>query len=201
MENIMSFSYKFAKGISFILIVVSLVVFVGSTLFLVFSSSDGFRTPEFGEVLQSDLGVSRLNNNDYSGTEERRKIEKEYGDQVLNIVKINKLPDKKYNNIIRGLVKLDENYQSDFVNGLERFLDDASVSGKENKVDYNIETVMNEYIQAFEYAMNREVHSKAENEMKQLQILGVMGVSLLLFIIIIIIPVLIKIEENTRRQG
>ena len=199
LENIINLSYRMAKGISFFLLVVSFLVFVSSALFLVLSYGDEFLTPEFNEVLESNLEVNK--NNDYSETEKRREIEKEFGDQILKIVKKNNLPDRKYDNIIRGLAKLGANYQSDFIDGLEVFLDDASDYKTNKNVNYNAGKVMNKYIGAFENAMNREVHLKLENKETRLKLLGVMGVTLLMFIMIMIIPLLLKIEENTRQKG
>jgi predicted PurR-regulated permease PerM len=196
--------FSVAKVISAVIVTICLVVAIFSGFGLIFGGGKSFETPEFSslkEVIETRKTQQAYTNN-YKDLETKRKIEKEYGDDIEGIVKKYNLPSDAYNIFIKKLINMKEEYRDKFVEGLEDFLDDAQDyiedKGKESKI--TIIDAANYYLSSFDNEIQTVEMSKASAQAGKITLLAILGGSLLIMLGFLLIPLLIQIEKNTRKQ-
>ena len=196
--------FSVAKIISAAIVTICLIVAIFSGFGLIFGGGKSFETPEFSSLKEAieTRRTQQTYTNNYNDLEIKRRIEKEYGDDIEEIVKKYNLPSNAYNVFINKLINMKEEYRDKFVEGLEDFLDDAQDyiedKGKESKI--TITDAANYYLSAFDNEIQTVEMSKASASAEKITLLAVLGGSLLIMLGFLLIPLLIQIEKNTRKQ-
>ena len=196
--------FNAAKFISAGIMGVCLFVIIGALIYLLIGGSTSISVPDFDdlrETIEQSPKSSSTSSSDYSNLEKKKEIESEYGDDILDIMKTYKFNDEAYDGIIELLMDIDDEYRGKFVDGLEDFLDDAhdyiTDKGKDAKI--KIGDAANAYIAMFQNEIKRAHIAQLESKFQKKIALAVIGVALLVMLAFMLIPLLIQIEQNTRR--
>jgi hypothetical protein len=181
--------------------VIFFLVFVGSTIFYLTSFNSSFEKPEFNANLFEENKSSDNKNHDFSKVDERRRIQDKFDKEIKKVISLGGFSNEAYDLLFEILVEYPEEYRGAYINGLYDYLEDGKKYAEKNKSKFDGFELFNSYSSMF-YAETERV--KFENEstkMNKLIVIGVIAVSMLLYIVFLLIPILIKIEENTRKKS
>jgi predicted Zn finger-like uncharacterized protein len=198
LNKFLFFSFKIGKYISAFCIVAFFMVFLGSLIFYFVSFGDSFEHPKF-ETFVSYIEATDSNKKpDFSQIDKRKEVEDKYGGRIKKIVRYG-FSEESYDIFLNRLVNYPAEYRKAYVNGLDDFLSDG-LHYKEKRKNNNIDIVKLSiaYKEAFDEEIRNAKISKSMNSTKKFIVLGVIVVSMLLYILFLVIPILIKLEENTR---
>ncbi len=159
----------------------------------------GFRQPEFEDVrpLLEDRGKS-YSSHDFSEIDRKRKMENTYGDTIKKMIVAYGFSEGNYEVMMKWILAVPDEYQKKFVHGMEDFLKDTEKwARKNNEKDMDYAQFTNQYKEMFFNALREMKEKNQEISQRKMVILGSIAASLVLFIIFLIIPILIKIEENS----
>lgn len=215
MNKFLSFSFKFGKVFAVITLIVLLITMVCSGIFLLKFDCQKVNTPSFETVrvqIESANSSGSYNSEGYVPDKvlAKERAEKKFRVRIEKMIFENQLKPFAYDKILSNIAECDEKYQNDYVKGLEKFVKEAFDYAKaKNKVNMNNINSQKEFLsgalEAYQEMYEREldrIASEREDLVQQKLIAGgVLLVSLLLFIVCLLIPLLIKIEENTRKTS
>ncbi|MDR0674514.1 MAG: zinc ribbon domain-containing protein [Zoogloeaceae bacterium] len=166
-----------------------------------------FDTPEFSvEVLAKDRVSRRLWDTggiDRDAEQEKLKVTNKYGEKILAVVKEYNLLTTKTDHVIEWLIsEVPEERREDFILGWERFLS-AGVAHlkKTEKLQTNDKSTdrLTEIFRAqFQGALNQMSIAESADQAKRPMAFGMAIALALLFSVAMIVPVLVRIEHNTR---
>jgi len=199
--------FAFSRVIAALIVFLCVLVVAGGIAYFLISGSKGVSTPDFDEVIETEQMIRELgremDKTDYKEISERRAVEKKYGDDIQEIVKEYGLTKAAYDIYVRQLLGLDEQYRSHFMKGLKRFMKDGNsyIKKQGDKTDIDIADVANQYDEMFESAIAKSEMSKIESKAKRMGSLIAIGSALSAMILFLIIPLLLQIELNTRRES
>ncbi|MDR2626212.1 MAG: zinc ribbon domain-containing protein [Zoogloeaceae bacterium] len=205
MKNIL---LSVAKWVSLVLAGLALLGCVLS-LFVVLKTfgPTGFDTPEFSEdILTKDRTSRRLWDTgtiDREAEQEKLKVTNKYGEKILAIIKEHNLLTTKTDHVIEWLIdEVPEDRRDDFVSGWQEFLADGvaylkkaeKFQANDKSTDYLTEIFRTQ----FRDALNQVSVAETLEQAKRLTAFGVAVALALLFSVAMIVPVLVRIEHNTR---
>ncbi|MDR0736125.1 MAG: zinc ribbon domain-containing protein [Zoogloeaceae bacterium] len=166
-----------------------------------------FDTPVFSEdVLTRDRASRRLwdmGTIDREAEQEKLKVTNRYGEKILAVIKEHNLLTTKTDHVIEWLVsEVPEDRREDFVSGWERFLA-AGVAHlkKAEKLqpnDKSTDRLTEIFRFQFRDALNQVSAAEAAAQAKRPMAFGITIALALLFSVAMIVPVLVRIEHNTR---
>ena len=192
------FGKTFAGGLAVIFL---LGILVSAIVFLV-NLRSSIDIPTYEDL------VTESGDNAGSGSEgtagqldERRDVEKRFGDDLAALVKKHSLGNPTYDDLLVVVRQVEKEYRGDYVSGLEDVLSDAAKSKEKNagKAPTAIEVARN-YSTAFVQAEQKAMNSKTEAKISRWSALGSMLLCCFMLFMMLVIPALLKIEENTRRR-
>ena len=144
--------------------------------------------------------------------------EKEFGDQVKLILVNSKFDNSHYNEIISTIGELKPEYRKGYVDNLQNFIiegkkysEDKFRNESKNVSENIINSIIKQYKKDIESAsiisydnmyisqVNNIEIQKETNNITRLWLFGIMLSCILIFISFLIVPLLIRIEENTRK--
>jgi hypothetical protein len=201
-NKIMGFVFKIGKIVSAIFILLCALTIAILGLIYFFSGSGGVETPDFNELLEEQRDNSTSEKQSYSNLEDRREVEKKYGDKIQDIVKKNDLSEQAYDVFINKILSIPKKLRAQYVSGLEDFLSDAKkhIQKEGSNAKVSVIDAANIYNDLFEQAIANVKISKAEAAaLKSTMLIGI-GITFGAFILFLIIPVLLQIEINTRNK-
>ncbi len=163
---------------------------------------DHFKTPKFEANSENSRLMRKLGDGDdeMKQQEEKVRLNQKYGSELLEIIKENNVPEIKAEVMINVMLNLPEEKHSKFVSGWDPYLKDgiAYVKSKNEKLE-NVGMVLTEaYVNEFEKAIANEKHGEQELLIQRGVIAATMVSSIFLLILSVMLPVLLKIERNTR---
>lgn len=196
--------FSIAKIISAIVVSICLIIATFAGIGLLFGGGKSFETPEFfsfKEQLETQTTQYKYSRN-YEELNAKRKIEKEYGEDIKGIVKKFNLPSNAYDVLIKELINIKEEYRDEFIKGLEDYLEDAEdyIEKEGKKAKITIVDAVNQYLWEFEKEIQKVEMSQATASMQKVYSLSILGGSLLIMLGFLIVPLLIQIERNTRKE-
>ncbi|WP_051304511.1 zinc ribbon domain-containing protein [Chitinilyticum litopenaei] len=181
--------------------VLALLGFLGALVYVASRSGDAFKVPDFsqqqeeGELRQLD----RLQG-DVASQEIIVKLNTEYGEQILEIIKTHAVRGITTEQVIRMLVNIPENRRDQLLDGWDDFLAEGLQHyRKTGRASDNTADQLSEY---YFSRFSRNL-SETETTRQLAQAERISGVTLALgaliaFIVALLIPVLVQIERNTR---
>jgi len=192
----MNFLFRFGKTFAGILALVCLLCVFASLVVFACNLKTGLEIPKYEDIVNTAQEDSDKMLEDNSDLDESREIEKLYGDQVADLVKEAKMQKEDYDGIMAFIKKLKDDYRSRYVDGLENSLEKHFKS--DNKT-YSSNEIVNMYTDNFLQSLREyELQKKSSSTIKWYS-LGAVIVSCFMLFMMLIIPALIKIEENTRK--
>lgn len=193
--------------------IVSLIVLGGALILCLLASLNlcigvGINTPDFHDYQlsldQKILSAQKENNNLQINDNELKKLQVETEKKLVSILKeyeISKIA-KNLSSQITG--SLDKKYISSWIDGLERYLENAEVYYKNNqsnleKIDITKEnyflSCVAQYLEDFDFAKRKFDSTK---ELSSYANWGMFAACWLFLTLTFFLPVLLKIESNTR---
>ncbi len=198
-DTFMGWVFKFGKVISALFMFVCILTIIGSLLYWMFTGSGSVKVPEFeAEVEETSSGDS--DDKSKVSNAEFKQLRDEFGKKVDTIIEIASLDAKNdYNELINVLADINEDHRAIFLKGAISFLENAKDYAKDKKEKFNGDRALRKYGRKFASAVE---DAKIEQEMKKEKkgkALSVCAFALLGMILFMIIPLLLQIEENTRK--
>ncbi len=200
-NKFMTGMFKFGKIVSALFMLLCIVAMLGALLYCIFAGPDSLEVPEFKAV----SAAMENSGGDWSGDvvqkQEYRKVRDKFSKKIDAIVDLYRLNAKDdTDDLLNSLCEVPEEYRSDFVNGALSFGKDAKKYYAKNKPDYQVDDVdLARYTSLFSYALAEKKESEVESRMNRQAAWTVCGGAFLGLIMFLFLPLLIQIEENTRK--
>ena len=199
LDRFLQFNFRFGKIVAAGLAAIFLLGMVGSIVVFTINSAAPVQVPTF-ESIRPKPESNKSSGADYSDLDDRRAAEKRFGDEISSLIKTYHLSTESYDKIL-ALVSRLGSYQKDYVRGLERALADGKAFGEKNPSENSptSKQVVNRYSEAFTDAIEHAARQRSQAGTVRLTALGVAGACCLAAFIMIAIPAVLMIEQNTRR--
>ena len=194
--------FKFGKVIAALFSLLSILVMIGALIYYVFAGPSSVKVPDFEKPNATESGAK-----DEDGKVSNKlfkELRDKYGKKVDELIEICGLDAKDdYNRIIEVLAKFDtDDLRSLHIKGAIAYVKDFKAyadSQKEKLEPRDYLRSIDAFTDSFEKAIEAAEASKVVSSMKRSTALTVCGSALVGLILFLIIPLLIKIEENTRK--
>ncbi|THB65569.1 MAG: hypothetical protein D6E12_12345 [Desulfovibrio sp.] len=198
---------KYGKIIAFLLMLLFLTAIVVGVTRYFEVRPEAFRTPVY-EDYQPYLGITgeRAAQQDFSEIDTRIEIEEDYDNVIKSILMLGNFDSEYFFTIVDWMIRVPDHRRSRFIYGLEEFLTDYSESlaqdttlslTPEEKTEL-FTRMATTYKSIFYDLLDKESQGQSEATQRQTIALIFIGIALLLFMVALSIPVLLKIEENSR---
>ena len=132
--------------------------------------------------------------------DEKRKVQDKY-DKVIRKVISYGFKEEAYEMFLDDILRFEDAYRDDYIHGLERYLAKWSEDKKQKQNAPDLKTVIPLYDRMFAEKLQAVELAEQKAATSNYVILGFIGVSLVLYILFLLIPLMIKIEENTRAMA
>jgi hypothetical protein len=201
LDRFMGILFRFGKTFAGLLAVLCLLSVIASIGFFVWNLRTSMEIPTYTEI------ASMVSENDTDAPvsteslDERRAIEKKFGDRVVEIIKEHKFVQEDYDELIELIQDIEENNRSKYLNGLETALEDRNAAARNSKGEIlPVLHVARLFTAFFTEAEDGHSARKEEAKTKRYAALGAVFVSCFMLFMMLIIPALLRIEENTRKS-
>jgi hypothetical protein len=201
------FLFNFGKRISFLFVIACAVGFSIGVVKYFDAAPSKLEEPRF-EAFLPYLGVSgqRQEDQDFSTIDTKIAVENKYDSHMKRIVKDFNFNTEVYYTILDWLSHTPEHRRTRFINGLYNFLSDYKAwMQKSNKLPADTavasDTFMNmavKYKRIFVELLKKEEVRWTASYQERTTILLFVAFSLIFLVLFMIVPIVIKIEENTR---
>lgn len=194
--------FRFGKSFSGVLAVIFLIGILLSMLVFVFHLRSPIEVPTYSQIAASSADENGNEAVSDSGDlDDRRRVEKNFGDDLASLVKEYSLGQSMYDELLVLIRGIENDYRKDFVAGLEDALSDAADArkNKDSKSAISPNEVVEKYSEAFKEAEQMVLTSKAANSITRWSALGSVLLCCFMLFMMLVIPALLKIEENTRK--
>lgn len=191
--------FFFGKLFSALVMLGCCLVMVGSLLYYVFASGDSLEVPEYsaGKNLQSvdwEAGSKAT-------AREKDAVRSKYKSKILKLIEVAKLDHDDFEEYVDKLCDYDKEYRSDFIDGALDFVKSVKKwDAKENlPAMKSYKRTLEGYGRRFDSAVEDVKKSREDAAARKKAALGICGSTCLGLVLFLMLPLLIKIEENTRK--
>lgn len=197
--------FKFGKIVSALFMLLCIATMVLSLLYALFKGSESLKVPQFKDVVaavESDGGGQNSDAAKLARKQEYRKVRDRYSKQIDTIVDLYRLDAKDATDLlVQSLCdEVPEKFRDTFVKGAIAFGKDArkhyAKKGDGTQIDGDDADL---YRFLFNAAVEQAEESDAEARMNRQAAWTVCGGAFLGLILFLFLPLLIQIEENTRK--
>lgn len=200
LNRFLFFSFNIGKYISAFCIVLFFLVFIGSIIFYFTRFSTSFNKPKFNPNLFKENRAGETQNYDFSNVDERKRVRDKFDKKIKEVVNLG-FKEEAYNWFVDLLIDYPEKYRDAYISGLCEYLKDAKKDAAKNKSEYDVAKLFESYVSMFKSEIARVEFENNSAKIGKLIVLGIIVVSMLFYIVFLLIPILIKIEENTRLKS
>lgn len=196
LDRFMALLFRFGKAFAGVLALIFLLGILISAITFVLNIGTSLDVPDYESITTGSPGSSEGGR---SGLDERRALEKAYGDRIAEIIKEHQLEEAGYDGLIAVLSSVDEGNEEAYLDGLDRALGARAkaIARKDDGIP-SVSGLIGDYTDAFFEAEARSNNAAAEAKTtRRLALASVVGSCFMLFMMLII-PALLRIEENTR---
>lgn len=196
--------FKFGKVVSALFMLLCIATMALSALYALFKGSESLQVPDFNEVVatvDSKEGGHVSSMSDLAAKQEYRKVRDSYRKKIDEIVDLYRLDAKDdTDDLVKDICELPEKLRKTYVNGAIHFGTAAKkhFAKKDDGRQVN-EMTLRMYDALFGGAVEAAEESVAEAQAKRLVAWTVCGMAFLGLIMFMFLPLLIQIEENTRK--
>ena len=199
-DRFLVFNFRFGKVFAALMSAVFLLGFVASFAVFLLQSRTSLRVPTF-EDLQGESKHSSADAEDTSQLDDSRLVEKQFGDKLADIVKVYGIGTKSYKVLIGDVVDTPKEFRSDYVSGLENALKKAKQpSDKNPSGTLDPAETASGFRYAFKAAVVKSKFNKEASSVTRWIALAAAGGCCMATFLMLMIPALLRIEENTRKD-
>ena len=196
--------FFFGKIVAALFMFLCIITMAFSLLYYVFSGSSGVKVPDFDDVretLAAEEAMTNDNSGDMKSLKETNAVRKEFDSEITKLMEVCALPKEAYERYVRKLARMRPDMRDDYIDGAIDFAKAAkkNCERKDSKDKFDGEAVVGLYDQLFGSAIEAAESDDAETRIKKTAALSVCGGALIGLVLFLIIPLLIQIEENTRK--
>jgi predicted Zn finger-like uncharacterized protein len=195
------FSFKVGKFISAFSLVLFFLLFIGSVAYYFINQMHSFSPPDYEQARRyldkESQNAANTKNYSFAKVDEKRNVQDKYDKVIRKIISYG-LKEEAYEIFLDNIMRFEGAYQADYIQGLEKYLQNWSELNKQKQNSTDIITVIKLYERMFSEKLQASEMAKQQAAARNYVILGVIGASLVLYILFLLIPLMIKIEENTR---
>lgn len=172
---------------------------IGSLIYYVFAGPDSINVPDFDDYKKESLepqtrmsnGATKVSNKEF------KELRDDFGSKVDDLIEICGLDAKEhYNAIIETLAEIETDYRNAFIKGAISFAKDYKSDYKDK---FDGRECFGKYVECFNMEYAKAKQSEAESSQNRPVALMVCVGALVGLIQFLFIPLLIQIEENTRK--
>jgi len=200
--------FSFGKGISFFMVLVCCVAFIVGIINYFGAAPDRLEPPEFNEFMPYlNLPGAEKVNQDFSKIDTKRAIENKYNEHLKDIVTRYQYDTEFYRQMVDWLSMVPPNRRTRFVHGLDVFLEGFSEWLEENKETLQLQqsaerelyrNMAAKYQTIFtELLRKEETRWQASYQERTNLVMFIVG-TLIFLVLFLLVPIALKIEENTR---
>ena len=200
-DKFMAYVFKFGKVVAALFMLLCILAMACSLVYYVFAGASSADIPDFDDV-KAEIESGEKKDNGEGGISNAlyKELRDDFGGKVDDLIEVGGLDAKNdYGRIINLLAKVDEDMRKPYIKGAISFLKDCKAYAKKNGKGFDGKWVLNQYNERFEASMLEASADKIKSDIKRSAALGVFGGSLIGLILFLIIPLLLQIEENTRK--
>ena len=192
--------FFFGKLVSALIMLGCVVAMIGSLVYYAFfCSGASLKAPVFDAAAATDRAVNGDNGTDYQDKVEENAVRKKYQGKIQKLIRIGGLDNSDFDNIVAQMLEYDKSLRSPYINGAVKYFEASKKWHIEKAKKFDAGDCLYEYNDAFEkQAENVETTGLVAKERKATA-WGICRSACLGFILFLMIPLLIKIEENTRK--
>lgn len=198
--------FKFGKVIAALFMFLCILTMVGSLIYYVFAGASSVQIPDFDDIRESiEKKEASADADDEVSNKEFKEVRANFGSKVESLIELCKLDaDKDFTRCIKQLCRLEKEYRGDYINGAISFIKDwKKYMEKDPKAEkFTRETgdfMLRKYSGLFNAALEDAQKSAEISKVKRSGALTICGGAFVGLILFLIIPLLIQIEENTRK--
>ena len=200
LDRFMGLLFRFGKTFAGILAVLCLLSVVVSIGVFILNLRTSMEIPSYDEISSSVSEEDPDAPGSTAALDERRAIEKKFGDRVYAIIKEHKV--LQYDQLVQMIRTIDEDNRSKYMKGLESALEDRDAATRNSKGEIlSVEDVADRYHYFFFRAQAAHEAEKQKAKAKRMASLGSVVISCFMLFMMLIIPALLRIEENTRKPA
>ena len=203
--------FKSVKLLSAVVILLFVVVFFFSFLYALFKGTPSLEVPDFNDEIESSISVENSEKvNEKGGRKERKEITSKYEKDIDKAVELLGNADDKqdqvyFDRIVDVMIELPEELREDFIDGLVSYLKDGKKylekedKKEEKKIKFKMTDLYYQYVRSFKSAIGEWEGNVLESKATKMYAWAFTGIVFLWILIIMMIPLLLQIEENTRK--
>lgn len=200
--------FSFGKGFSFFMVAVCCIAFVIGLINYLGAAPDKLQPPEFNEFMSYlSLPGTEAVNQDFSKIDTKRAIENKYNEHLKDIVTKYKYDTSFYRQIVEWMTQVPPNRRTRFIHGLNTFLEGFTVWLEENKETLQLDqgavrdlyrNMALKYQSIFTELLRKEETRWAASYQERTNLLLFIVSTLIFLVLFLLVPIALKIEENTR---
>ena len=196
--------FYFGKIVAALFMFLCVSTMLISLLYYAFTGTSGVRVPDFNELRDAWQAADKAENDnsgDMRALKETNAVRKEFDSEITKLMELCSLHKESYERYVRKLSRMDADIRDDYIDGAIDFAKAAKkhFERKDVKDKFDGEYVLGLYDEQFNAAIEEAKADEVETGIKKMAALSVCGGALLGLILFLIIPLLIQIEENTRK--
>jgi len=160
--------------------------------------------PTFESLASAANNKNSPHGGDMKDIDNRREVEKRFGDEILGMVRAHGLAATAYDGIVQIVISIDKRYQKPYLSGLNSALKAAKKEldkGAAGSESLSLIDTAELYTNAFRAAEEKAKSSSAEATLLRWEYLGLAFASCALLFLILTLSTLLKIEANTRKPA
>ena len=200
--------FVLARGVCFLMVAVCCVAFVVGGIMYLNAGPERLQAPEFKSFLPY-LGLpgERPVDQDFSSIDTKRAIENKYDQHMKRIVTEYRFETPFYAQLVDWMAQVPENRRTRFIDGLYVFLGGLGSWVKQNQEALKLDTageheltlnMARKYQTIFMELLRKEQDRQQASAQERSNLLLFIVSSLVFLVLFLLVPVLLKIEENTR---
>lgn len=202
LDRFMALLFRFGKTFASLLAVLCLLSVFGSIAVFALNLRTKMEIPTYAEIAAAANEDDQNTPTSTTALDERRAIEKRFGDRVVAIIKEHKFDQDDYDQFIRIIQSIEPENRARYLSGLEGALKSRDAAIRDNNGNaLSVHAVAGLYTTFFSSAEAEHESAKEEARSARFSALAAVFISCFMLFMMLIVPALLRIEENTRRPA
>lgn len=193
--------FFFGKLFSALVMFGCVAAIIGSLVYYIFATGDSLQVPVFDAAVASQQAAQGddVATADLSELLEKNAVRKKYQSKIEALTRAGNFEGDFFERIVGILVDMDKSYRSAYINGAVKYVENTKKWSIEKAKKFDGYECLGKYSQLFKKALDKAKAGNDDAQERKSAALGICGGACLGLILFLMIPLLIKIEENTRK--